>query len=332
MKKTILLILIAASGIVMFAGCQSGVAQKEGFVADPAYEADLIKQIGDSREICYQDIQNLKVYFARTGSHQKLRWASKEVDYFSVMPKYDYLMAAETATAVADPNAPKVEASNAVVAALAPDAHEVDLVEKLADSRAIYYKNLNSLKEYYTNAGDSQRLRLVSKEITYFEKAPKYKYLMPAETAGLKLQAIDSIPQADALYEKGMNLYTKAFVVPEAPNKVWMRQALVKFNEIIDEYPTSDKVDDAAYRAAQLYENFCDYSLAATYYQRAYLWNDTTPYPARYDAARILDTRLKKRNEALVLYKASVQNETAFPYFNGLAQQRIQELTLPEQR
>lgn len=327
MKKTILLILIAVSGIVMFAGCQSGVAQKEGFVADAAYEADLVAKIADNKTVYNQDLQNLKAYFARTGSHQKLRWATKEVDYAAMAPEYDYLQAAEIASA--EPNALQTKSP---VVTLADDAHEVDLVEKLADSRAIYSRNLNSLKGYYLNAGDSQRSRLIAKEIRYFDKAPKYKYLMPAETAGLKLQATDSIPQADDLFEKGMNLYNKAFVVPEAPNKVWMRQALVKFNEIIDEYPTSDKVDDAAYRAAQLYENFCDYSLAATYYQRAFLWNDATPYSARYDAARILDTRLKKRNEALVLYKASVQNETAFPYFNGIAQQRIQELTLPEQR
>lgn len=210
------------------------------------------------------------------------------------------------------------------------EPREVDLVEKLAASRAGYYADVEALKDYYLQTGNQRKLDWAKKEASWLEKGPKYKYLMPAETAGTELVARDAISAADKLFEEGMNAYRQAVIIPVVPNRSKIRLAITKFNKVIDNYPTSDKVDDAAYRAGELYERFNDFSLAANYYQKAYLWDEYTPYPARYKAARLLDYKLKRRDEALALYRLAVEKEAQFDYYAAKAKERIAELTVPE--
>ena len=99
---------------------------------------------------------------------------------------------------------------------------------------------------------------------------------------------------------------TFQFVVLKDENL--LRMALDKYNQLISKFPTSDKIDDAAFRAAGIYEHFKDYSIAVQYYQRTYQWDPQTIYPAKYKAAFILDQRLHRRAEALQLY------QDAFPW------------------
>ena len=45
-------------------------------------------------------------------------------------------------------------------------------------------------------------------------------------------------------------------------NEDMLRVALDKYNQLIRKHPPSDKIDDAAYRAAGIYEYFKDYTIA----------------------------------------------------------------------
>ena len=56
-----------------------------------------------------------------------------------------------------------------------------------------------------------------------------------------------------------------------------LRAALRKYGELISQYPTSDKIDDAAYKMARIHEGFGDYTIALAFYQRAYQWDAATP-------------------------------------------------------
>ena len=211
-----------------------------------------------------------------------------------------------------------------------PAMGEVDLVEKLASSREQYAQDLATLKRYYGETGSHKKHRWSDKETKAFTRAPKYKYLMAAETAGARLDAIAAITDADELYRQGMSTYRDAVVTPPVFDRKRMRQSLSIFNKLIDDFPTSDKIDDAAYRAGDLYEKFGDYSIAVTYYQRAYQWNDATPYPARYKAARILDEKLMKRDAALFLYQQCIEKESKYGFYVKKAQKRIEEMTITE--
>jgi len=108
-----------------------------------------------------------------------------------------------------------------------------------------------------------------------------------------------------------------------------LRGALNKFNQLIERFPSSNKIDDAAYRAGRIYEHFRDWDIAAVYYQRCFQWNDVTAYPARFRAAFILDQRLLQRTEALTLYQLAVDREARYTKNTEFAQKRILELTKP---
>jgi tetratricopeptide (TPR) repeat protein len=136
--------------------------------------------------------------------------------------------------------------------------------------------------------------------------------------------------QADALYNEAVSLENKAGNLMLIKDDSMLRLALDKYNQLIKDYPTSDKIDDAAFHAAGIYEHFSDYTIAALYYQRVYEWDPGTSYPAKFKAAYVLDTYLHRRSEALELYKqavASIQRAGQHPQWRQFAENRIAQLT-----
>src|SRR5690606_33263101 len=120
-----------------------------------------------------------------------------------------------------------------------------------------------------------------------------------------------------------------------------MRQALARFKELIERYPTSDKIDDAAYYIGEIhkeYEKERDNTLALEWYKRAIQWDPNTPHPCRFRIATTYDYRLHERENALYWYQKVLEEESHFtmaddPDFalnTRYAQARIKELT-PEE-
>lgn len=209
----------------------------------------------------------------------------------------------------------------------APKAAEVDLVEQMAVQRGAYRAALTKLVEYYKTSGDATKLRWAQKEQATLVQ---YRYLMPAEAMQTALAATDSIEEADVLFEEAKQLYWEAKRLMVIADEDKLRMALSGFNKLITRYPTSDKIDDAAYRAGQVYDHFKDYQIAAVYYQRAFQWDDNTPYPARFKAAYVLDKHLHMRKEALVLYRLAIDRESRYEGNTEFAQKRIIEMTKSE--
>lgn len=209
-------------------------------------------------------------------------------------------------------------------------ATEVALAEEIAKKRLAYRKELEKIQAFYEQTGNQLKLEWVQRELASLDSAPRYRYIIQAEVAGAGLSASESIPKATALYNEGVKLYKKAQIVPIPPfiSKSKMQLALNKFNQLIKEYPTSDKIDDAAYMAGQIHEFFGDDSIAVLYYKRTFQWDPENPYPARYRAARILDYKLFERSQALELYKESLKKERGFPEYQEIIQMRISELTV----
>ena len=211
----------------------------------------------------------------------------------------------------------------------APEAAEVDLVEQMAAHRDAYRAALAELVKYYTTNGDATKLRWAQKEQA---SLVQYRYLMPAEAMQTALAATDSIEEADVLFEEAKQLYWEAKRLVVIADEDKLRMALRGFNKLITNYPTSDKIDDAAYRAGQIYDHFGDYQIAAVYYQRAFQWDDNTPYPARFKAAYVLDRHLHMRKEALALYRLAIARESLNEGNTEFARKRIGEMTMDETR
>jgi len=223
-------------------------------------------------------------------------------------------------------------------------ATEVSLAESVAQKRLEYITELEKIESYYEQSGNQLKIDWVNRELKFLKDAPRYRYILQAEVAGSDLRARDSIPKADSLYRDALDIYKHTDLIFPIPmlvehddtalhhptmyvSKKKLQRALNEFNELIRVYPTSDKIDDAAYYAGRIHEYFGDYSIAVLYYKRAFQWDSGTPYPARYDAAVLLDRQLAQRDEALQLYQESLEKEA--PYHNNGEQikERIQELT-----
>lgn len=208
-------------------------------------------------------------------------------------------------------------------------ATEIAIVEQVAQKRLAYYRELQKLESFYKQSGNQLKIEWAQRELAGQDAAPRYRYILQAEVAGNSLKATDSVPKADMLYNDAMELYKNSniiFPVPIFVSKKKMQLALNKCNQLIKEYPASDKIDDAAYLAGEIHEFFRDYSIALLYYKRAVQWNPYTPHPACYKAARILDYKLFDRAEALKLYRESLDKETSYHNYSEIIKQRISEL------
>jgi tetratricopeptide (TPR) repeat protein len=208
-------------------------------------------------------------------------------------------------------------------------AAEIDLVEKMASNRQAYRRSLEALIQYYDASGNNDKVIWARRELTALDRIPMYRYLIEAHVMPATLKATESIAAADQLYEEAERTRRKAgpALMPAGlKDEEVLRAALVKYDELIRQYPSSDKIDDAAYKMAEIQKGLGDYVIALSYYQRAYQWDPATPYPARFRAADILDRRLHRRAEALELYQEAIVKEAQYTDLKLMAERRVQEL------
>ena len=220
--------------------------------------------------------------------------------------------------------------STEAVAIKVAGAGETDIVEQVAVNRQAYRQGLELLKKHYTKTGNNMKLLWAKKELASLDAMPQYNYIIEAGVAGPNLKASTTIAEADELYKEGLGLERKAGPLPLLKNEELLRLALDKYNQLIRKHPSSDKIDDAAYRAGIIYEHFRDYTIALLYYQRTYQWDADTVYPARFKAAFVLDKRLHRRDEALALYQQAVKaikKEGEHQEWKEFAEKRIRTFT-----
>ncbi|HUW19837.1 MAG TPA: hypothetical protein VMW16_11095 [Sedimentisphaerales bacterium] len=213
-------------------------------------------------------------------------------------------------------------------------AGETDIVERVAVNRQAYREGLELLVEYYNSTGNSMKLAWAQKELAALAAMPQYHYIVEAAVAGPGLKAAVSSIEADYMFRAAMDLEKQAEAVPLIKDERLLRLALDKYNEMIKKHPSSDKIDDAAYRAGGICEHFKDYTIALLYYQRAYQWDPATPYPARFREGFILDERLHRRAEALEAYQRalnSLRREGEHYNWKEYAEKRVSVLTKSEE-
>lgn len=210
--------------------------------------------------------------------------------------------------------------------------NESDIVEEVAANREAYRQALELLVGYYSKMGDNTKAVWAERELAGLNVIPQYNYIVEASVAGPGLSATTAVREADYLYRDGVELQKKAERMPLIKDEDLLRLALDKYNEIIRKHPSSDKIDDAAYRAAKIYEYFKDYTIALLYCQRTYQWDPETIYPARFREAFILDEHLRRRAEALEAYKRAVNSAKGGEHtsWRRFAEKRIRELTKSE--
>jgi tetratricopeptide (TPR) repeat protein len=206
------------------------------------------------------------------------------------------------------------------------EAGEADIIEQMSINRLAYRQYLESLVAHYKKTGNNMKLGWAKNELKKVNKIPQYNYIIEASVAGPNLKAKDSIIIANYMYDEALRLEKRAKRLILITNEDLLRVALDKYNQLIRKHPSSDKIDDAAYRAGGIFEYFKDYTIALLYYQRAYQWNPATIHPARFKAAYVLDEYLHRRAEALDLYEQAVEKENLRKNDKKFAEKRIIEL------
>jgi len=204
--------------------------------------------------------------------------------------------------------------------------NEVALVEEVARTRKAYDRALVALKDYYLARANATKLDWVNSELAAFEQVPKIQYLGVAELASPTLRPTRRIEAADQLYAEGINY--KDYPAFPPGKKDYLKTALQKFQTIIEKYPNSDKIDDAAFRMGEIYSGwyFQDYTRAVQCYERCWQWNPRTDHPALFNAAKIYDEKLKNRAKAVELYNR-VLAESANENLKNQALSRLKALT-----
>ncbi len=208
-----------------------------------------------------------------------------------------------------------------------PGATETDLVEEMAISRAAYEKGLEQLVGYYSRTGNNMKLDMARKELSSHKRMLKYKYIIGPTASDL--QATDPVVAADDLFYATQRLQREATLLGPLGDKNKLRLALQKYEQLIRDYPSSDKVDDSAFQAGVILEAFGEYVLALEYYKSAFKWDPEIREPARFKAAYILDKHMHRYAEALVLYQEALKTEALFDQhrqWKVYAEGRIREL------
>ena len=201
---------------------------------------------------------------------------------------------------------------------------EADLVEDMAAARKTYLSSLKRLIEYYAETDKEVKLQWARKKLARL-MTPAYPGPVPG-LAHKQFKATDPIPAADALFSEAQAMKPPNGVPPE-PNKDRLR--LQKYDQLIRDYPTSDKIDDAAFQAGLILEEFREYRLAFEFYKDAFKFDAETFYPARFKAAYILDKHMDRHAEALQLYQEALKTEGVHgkhKVWKKFAEQRIREI------
>lgn len=218
---------------------------------------------------------------------------------------------------------------------------EVDLVEEMILHRAMYARFLRALVTFYSENGYEDKANWARAELRDLQKVKPYRYILDAEVPRADLKPATSIPEADRLYDEGLALMKKAgHGVIIWYNDATMKRALGKLMELIDKYPNSDKVDDAAYYIGEIHKEYGeerDNLIAIEWYKRAIQYNPNLDYPAWSRIAHVYDHRLHEREKALEWYQKVIQFEdgkTGPLFANNVhyANQRITQLTREETR
>lgn len=203
--------------------------------------------------------------------------------------------------------------------------NDLELVEKVIAARKDYQKNLETLRAHYVKVNNIEKARWAEDELRQYQRIIKPAYRLDLDVPPPNLPGNANVPEANQLYMRAMGYKDKGWGTDYVDNQ---RRAEILFQQILTQYPQSDKISDAAFMLGDIYESksYKQYRRSAMYYERCFQWNTKTQMEARLRAARLYDKQLAERQRALELYKEVTTHETD-PRRYQEAIKRMAELT-----
>ena len=208
----------------------------------------------------------------------------------------------------------------------AAPATDVELVERANAARKEYELSLRKLREHYEKHGDKMRLKWAEDELMGFHLLAKPSYNLDVQDVPPPtLEAKVNVREANDLFKQAIEYKGKGTGTDYTLN---MRRAEVLLREILEKYPSSDKIADVAYQLAEVYESraYKQFDRAARYYERSFQWIKGARTDARLKAALLYDRQLNERSKAVELYRDVIVHDTDAERIK-LAEKRLAELT-----
>lgn len=188
-------------------------------------------------------------------------------------------------------------------------AADLELVERVIEARRTYARSLKELHAHYVETNDRARAKQVEEELIAFHRLPMHAYRLDLDVPSAKLQPLYNQPDANKLYQQALTYKGRGVGSDFGDN---MRRAEILLQQMLTNYPQSNRISDAAYHLGDIYESkaFKQYERAAAYYERCFQWDSKTPHDARIRAARIYERDLKDYGKAIELYRMVREYET----------------------
>lgn len=204
---------------------------------------------------------------------------------------------------------------------------EVELVENVIKARRDYWASLDKLRQHYVSTNEIEKAKWAEDELKSYHRMMKYSYRLDVkDVPPPTLQPKQNIPEANNLFRRAVDFKSKGSGDEYIDNQ---RRAEILFQAILDKYPESDKIAEAAYHLGDVYEHYRpkpQFERAAAYYERSFQWNKASATDARLRAAKIYDRELKMYDKAKEYYRA-VMNHDTNPSRVEEAESRLKELS-----
>jgi tetratricopeptide (TPR) repeat protein len=202
---------------------------------------------------------------------------------------------------------------------------DLAIVERLLAARKEYQATLETLRAHYIGTGDVERARWAEEELVQYHRINKYFFRLELELPPPTLQGNYNIPEANALFLQAIKYKDHGYGQDYIDNQ---HRAELLFQQLLTNYPQSDKISDAAYWLGDIYESkpFRQYDRAAAYFERCFQWNPKTHFDARMRAARLYERYQNERGHALDIYRNITQVEVD-PKRLEEAQKKVTELS-----
>ena len=203
-------------------------------------------------------------------------------------------------------------------------AAEAKMVQELMDARTKYQTMLEQARAWYIANGELEKARWAEEELRQYHRIPKQAFRLDKDVPPAVLKASTNMLEANELYRRAMLYKDKGWGNDYVDNQ---HRAEILLRRLLNDYPQSDKIGDAAYQLGDIYESraYRQYRRAATFFERSFQWNPTTQTDARLRAARLYDRNNIDRVRARELYAEVLKHDTD-PRRMQEAQRRLTEL------
>ncbi len=247
-------------------------------------------------------LEIMRRWYMEHGLHEKGTWAAKEMHDLNKVRMGQKI----------DPSQSSLQSIDLV------NLSEADMVEQLQQIRRTYKRLLE----------EQQDQSWAKRELNDLNHVRMYPYIVEVDLQNTDLTPRDSIVEADRLFAEAFKQFQNSKYLPFINNKRGLKEALDKFVLLIKTYPTSDKIDDAAFYAGEISkEYFNDDVQAVRFYEMALKWDPKTPHPVRFQCAVIYDFRLHDRARAMALYQQVLTQEKDLIESNtAFSAERLKEL------